>query len=391
MNICLVSTGYWPEDGGGIGTYVRNIAHGLSKVGHRVWVVTKGSKDEVISDGEICVYRFRFRYFPKVEKFFPGLCWSFFVAGKLRHLRRQFHFDVIEFPNWEGVGFVYLLLFSNRGVVTRLHTALFETFQYDFQKAKPMFADRFVFWIEKQAVKKSLNLLASTDYHRNSICINYQIELRHCEVIHLGIDVRVDFQKGQKFTKEFKVLTVGRMEYLKGTIYLLDAISEILKEVPDVHFTFIGNDRPHAPGHQSFVRYFQSTYPELVKKVKFCGFMIYEEALKEYEDADLFVLPSLCENFGLVFVEAMSYGVPVVAFNNTAVPEVVKDGVTGYLVPDHDKEKLVEAILRLLKDDSLRQQMSQNALDWVEKQFDQKQIVERTINYYKKVTTDLLY
>ena len=76
-----------------------------------------------------------------------------------------------------------------------------------------------------------------------------------------------------------------------------------------------------------------------------------------YADADLFCLPSLQEGFGIVFLEAMAAGLPVVAGDAAAVPEVVDDGTTGLLVDPRDPAAVAGALLRLLDDADLRRSM----------------------------------
>lgn len=82
------------------------------------------------------------------------------------------------------------------------------------------------------------------------------------------------------------------------------------------------------------------------------------EAVKaEYRRADVFCLPSLQEGFGIVFLEAMAAGLPIVALRTAAIPEVVPDGETGLLVNPDRPEALREALIRLLRDHGLRAAM----------------------------------
>ena len=91
------------------------------------------------------------------------------------------------------------------------------------------------------------------------------------------------------------------------------------------------------------------------KSVEFTGELpTDDEVRKEFFKADVFALPSLQEGFGLVFLEAMAAGLPIVAAHAAAVPEVVPDGEAGILVPPGDVDALAEALIRLLKDEKLR-------------------------------------
>ena len=84
-----------------------------------------------------------------------------------------------------------------------------------------------------------------------------------------------------------------------------------------------------------------------------------------YSAADLFVFPGIRESLGLVYLEAQSCGLPVVAFHNAGVPEAVQDGKTGILVPMFAMEPFADAIKRLLSDEDLRKQMGIAAKSYV--------------------------
>ena len=89
-----------------------------------------------------------------------------------------------------------------------------------------------------------------------------------------------------------------------------------------------------------------------------------------YSAGDLFVFPGIRESLGLVFLEAQSCGLPVVAFDNAGVPEAVQDGTTGLLVPMYAAKPFADAIERLLKDSDLRQRMGRAARSYVRQHHD---------------------
>jgi glycosyltransferase involved in cell wall biosynthesis len=100
---------------------------------------------------------------------------------------------------------------------------------------------------------------------------------------------------------------------------------------------------------------------ELSDRVLFAGRIARGELYRYYSAADLFVFPGIQESLGLVYLEAQACGLPAVAFENAGVPEAVRNGVTGLLVPMYDGRKFVAAIERLLQDGDLRRRMGTNA------------------------------
>ena len=91
---------------------------------------------------------------------------------------------------------------------------------------------------------------------------------------------------------------------------------------------------------------------------------------KFYSAGDLFVFPGIKEGLGMVFLEAQSCGLPIVAFANEGIPEVVRDRKTGFLIPMYAADPFVRAIADLLTDQALRQKMGKAAREYVLNQHD---------------------
>ena len=162
------------------------------------------------------------------------------------------------------------------------------------------------------------------------------------------------------------VLTVGRWdatETYKGLDHLIMALPLLLEDVPDVHLVAIGNgsDLPRLMqlAHQCGV----------VGRVHFHPFLFPKELWSAYDFCDVFALPSRGEGFGLVFLEAMAHAKPVIGGAHGGTPEVVEDGVNGYLVQHGDVGQLVDRLRRLLTNESLRCQMGAQGRERVLKYF----------------------
>jgi glycosyltransferase involved in cell wall biosynthesis len=103
----------------------------------------------------------------------------------------------------------------------------------------------------------------------------------------------------------------------------------------------------------------------VAERVLFLGKIPRRDMHRFYSAADVFVFPGIRESLGMVFLEAQSCGLPVVAFDNAGVPEAVQDGKTGLLVPMYALEPFADAVRRLLVDQNLRQQMGAAAKSYV--------------------------
>jgi glycosyltransferase involved in cell wall biosynthesis len=149
------------------------------------------------------------------------------------------------------------------------------------------------------------------------------------------------------------VLYVGRLEKRKGILDLFEAIPQVLAQVPDARFVIAGADNSQHDGFQArtgldYPTFFRQHHAGAGERVEFLGFVDEATLQALYQCCDLFVAPSLYESFGLIYLEAMNYGKPVVACRAGGVPEVVEDGTTGLLVDPASPDALAEAITSLL-------------------------------------------
>lgn len=388
LTICLVASGYPPDDGGGIGTYSYNLARGLKERGHKVIVITQTlEQDSHKFHEDIEVYRFQYRYFPKLEKLLPGLKWSLFIADKIKELDNQHHFDVVEFPNWEGVGFAYLLQKGRKRVIVRMHTPYFEALAIDKKKEEISFADHFTCWLEKKSCQLSDALVSSTKTHRDLMVKTYGLKQEKITILPLGIHL-VDKPNGSVSPgtkKKLKVLYVSRMERRKGTATLIDSVRRVIFDCPNATFVFIGKDRDQSPTGGNFRNYFLSKNEGLKEEVNFLGYVPHEELQQYYRNCDVFVVPSLYESFGLIYVEAMMYGKPVIGCKTGGIPEVIDEGQTGLLVEPNNSDELSKAIVHLLDHEDLRREMGQKARKACEERFSYQLMAKRTEELYQRI------
>jgi len=387
MNIWLVGPKYFPEDGGGIGTYVHDLAEGLVARGHTVTVVCQTDGPDQIGDvAGVRVVRVGRRDFPvgRLDAYVPGLWWSRAVARLLAQSGPSAVPDVVEFPNYGAMGF-WQTHFGRRmpPTVVRLSTPLFEVL--DLRGGKPTVEERLGCWMERRAVQRGQHLVSHTRYHAALIAARYRLASERIQIIPLGIRLPSPPAPSMGASPEdgtVRILYVSRLEARKGTLTLLKAIPAVLRQMPNVRFDFVGDDRPHAPGGVRFAEFFAREFPECVPKVCFLGHVSNAELASHYCRCDVFAVPSNYESFGLVYVEAMAYGKPVIGGNAGGVPEVIEHGVTGYLVAPGDHNELAQRIVELCKDRALRERMGLAARHQAHTRFSREQMAARTEEFY---------
>ncbi|KAK8119631.1 uncharacterized protein PG998_004257 [Apiospora kogelbergensis] len=159
---------------------------------------------------------------------------------------------------------------------------------------------------------------------------------------------------------EVILFTCARLAGEKGFGFLADAAIELDKRGLDFKLVVVGGNR-NAVVEQEVKDYFQPLTKN--NKVIFTGFKVGEELMEAYASADIFLHCSVTETFGLVVLEAMASGVPVVARDEGGPSDIIEHGTTGYLVPPADLAGFVEKVLRLSTDGNLLGRFSQAARD----------------------------
>jgi len=156
---------------------------------------------------------------------------------------------------------------------------------------------------------------------------------------------------------KFVVLYCGRIELRKGVHYLLKAFAEL--GLPASELWLVGAILPEM---NSILREYEGYF-------RYLGPVRHEDLANVYNQSSVFVLPSVEDGFGVVIVEAMACGVPVIATENTGGPDVIRDGVDGFIVPIRDVEALKEKILWLYEHRDAGREMGMNARRRVEENF----------------------
>jgi len=176
----------------------------------------------------------------------------------------------------------------------------------------------------------------------------------------------------------FNILFVGRFEKRKGFDYLLNAYKLVKQEIPNSRLIAVG------PGVRLRNKYEKRARKNRVSDVFFIGYAPYIELPKYYTTADVVCFPATGrESFGIVLLEAMSVGKPIIASNIDGYSSVLSDGVEGIAVPPRDPGKLAEAIIKLSADEQLRKEMGTRGKPKAV-QYDWSNIATKLMDFYVK-------
>jgi len=163
--------------------------------------------------------------------------------------------------------------------------------------------------------------------------------------------------KRKKGYPAFTILFVGRFVWYKGVMVLLEAYKKLQEKNKDIGLVLLGD----GPEREKYEKYCKSNN---LKNVFFEGFKQMEELPEYYISADVLVLPSLSDPWGLVVNEAMAFGLPVISTDVAGVTyDLVKNGINGYVVKAGNVKDLYKALKKLYKNENLRKKMGEMSLE----------------------------
>ena len=189
----------------------------------------------------------------------------------------------------------------------------------------------------------------------------------YCELQIANCKLRIKENKNK-----FVFLTVGRLVSVKNIGLQIEAMAEVVERYPDAELLIIGD------GTEREKLEVRSKKLELERNIKFLGWQ--DDVGNYYNQADAFLLTSNCEGWGLAVIEAAGFGLPIIMTDVGCAGEVIKNSESGIIVPIGNKEKLADAMLKIIQDENLRINLGKNAKLAVGRLPDKNQ----TIALYKK-------
>ena len=229
----------------------------------------------------------------------------------------------------------------------------------------------FITWTN--TLEKSDRLLLQLDKVRSEIAPRLHAK---SVVTYLGVDTR-QFSPSRNESSQPTILFAGSISEAKGLRYLLEAMPEVIHRIPNVSLTIVGQGSE------------QKTFKDLARKleiekhVRFEGFVEHIRIAGCFQKCTVFCLPTLREAYGMVLLEAMSCGKPVVATNVGGIPEIVEDGRSGILVRPMNSQELAAALIDILSSDELRLKMGKHNRELCETKFNWRKVVDTIENTYK--------
>lgn len=253
---------------------------------------------------------------------------------------------------------------------------------------------------EKRVLRRADRIIAATKAEETQLRFLYRADPSKITIIPPGVDIRHFYPIPADEAKQFiglrpesrMVLYVGRIEPLKGVDTLIRAMSCL--KVQDlkrpVHLAIIGGEPDASPQQMSAeMARLQKLCDELCMggMVVFLGKRSQDTLPYYYSAAEVVVMPSHYESFGMVALEAMACGTPVIASQVGGLAYLVRDGETGFTVPDADPDLLCQKLTALLGDSHLRETMSRRAAEYA-LSYAWEKIARRIVGVYATLTDE---
>jgi glycosyltransferase involved in cell wall biosynthesis len=173
----------------------------------------------------------------------------------------------------------------------------------------------------------------------------------HVSVVHLGIDCSSYQRHEPGNSSETRIVFIGNLTQPKGVSDIIQAIPEIIKHNTNVKFVFVGCEL--TPGEEAGFRK-ECSDLDIDRWVEFTGQLNEEDVRDQLNRASIFLLPSYAEGLPLALAEAMAFSLPSVVTPVGGIPDIIKDGVNGFIVNPGDVSALAKVVIALIQDPSLR-------------------------------------
>ena len=387
MKVLHLASEYPPAKVYGLGRFVHGLARAQAALGDEVHVLTNssgGAEDGVVREG-VHVHRIAFPNPPRpADGIGEVLQFQACLAGRFLSLREEIGpVDVIASHDW-------LVGPAAREVARALDRPLVVTFHDEVTGKHFGLLDRdarFVRALEALTAHDANHVIANSRFVAEQVRRHLGLAPERITAIPGGLDPHLldlarpellpAFRRSLGEDDDVLALYVGRLDPEKGLETLGEAFPRALERFPRLRLLVAGSGKCEARLREQLAPH--------AARVRFLGYVRGEALSYLYRAVDLVLVPSLYEPFGLVALEAMLAGRPVVAAASGGLREIVRSEKDGLLVPPGDAPALADAIVRLAEDPELRARLGERAGEEAVREHAWSEIATRTVDVYRRV------
>jgi len=395
MRLLMLSYEYPPEVVGGLGMAVSGLARALARQGDEVHVICASSEGDIeasVQDGVKVSRVVRSSLHANVDPYGGGggsflhtvIEANFGLTSRaISEARGREHYDIIHAHDW-------LVAFAAKSIKHALHIPLVATIHStEYGRNRGIYSDlqKYIHEVEWMITYEAWRVICCSHYMADELKRVFSVPADKIDVVPNGVEVGPT--PGEEFVRQVRlryvrpedrlVFYVGRLVYEKGVHVLLDAVPKVLADVPQARFVIAGD------GYYADVLREKTNSMGLGHVVSFGGRISDQERDALYAGADVVVFPSLYEPFGIVALEGMVRGTPVVASDTGGLAEVIQHEQTGIKVYPGSADSLAWGIKRVLCDPGLRDLISRRGREEALTRYGWDAVAASTRGVYQRV------
>ncbi|MCX7719942.1 MAG: glycosyltransferase [Dictyoglomus thermophilum] len=390
LHILMLTWEYPPRIVGGLSRHVYDLSKHLAKQNIKVSVITCEAPDTPFEEhfDNLSIYRVP----EKLIDSYNFISWIYLLnismIVRAMEVNKKEPIDIIHSHDWLTTFSAYTLKHTlKKPLISTIHAT-------EYGRNQGIYTDeqRFIHNVEWWLTYESWKVIVCSLNMKEEVKHLFSLPEDKIIVLPNGIDTEnlrttIDVEELRKIyapNGEKIILFIGRMHPQKGAEYLLRSIPIVLQKFQNVKFIFVGT----GPQLNSLIE--ESKYLGINERVIFTGFI--DDNLRNalLNIADICVFPSIYEPFGIVALEAMALGKPVIASNLGGFAEIIEDGKDGILFEPRNVQNLAEKIIWALTNEDHIQIIKNNAIKKVKEKYLWEKIAEETKNLYFKVYTEYL-
>ncbi len=371
MHIVYPCDEYPPAQAGGIGTAVATLARGMAAAGHKVSTLGLYREAEPVTvEQGVTIYRHQI---PKKHRLVNWLFLRRQLHEALVDLHRVHPIDVIEWPDYRGWYWKPIPRVTN---VVKVHGTTMSHRLHGLSKRRPI--DEF---FELRILRGIPNWIGVSHWFNEEWKRIAKVTPAREAIVYNPVNLDV-FHPTTALKTPGLVVYAGGLKRRKGVHVLARAAEIFLREVPRSRLVLIGFPSDMTE-HE--VRAEAGAYGD---RLEFIPFMNQTELAHFFATAAVYAMPSLYESCGNTWLEAAACGLPVVGSTLSCGPEVVLDGQTGLLADPNNHRDVADKIIRLLRDETLANQLGRAGCERAKKMFSIDVAVRTSQDFYERCLRD---
>ncbi len=385
MKIGMLTWEYPPRIVGGIARHCHGLAKALAALGNEVHVFTldfPGSPTYEETPDGVKIHRI------VSELGHPNfltwvLLFNHFIEKRIADVGQEVKFDVLHVHDWltapASIAFKHSV---GKPMVLTIHST--EHGRSGIHNPDSSTIDGLEWW----AAYESSRVIATSDSMKSEVCDHFKLPWEKVKIIPNAIDsdkysgsvdrgavrARYGVRHGEKL-----VLSVGRLVPQKGIEYLVQAVPNVAWRHPETKFVIVGEG-----WYRDHLQYLTATTGQ-AWRINFTGFIPDHELIALTKSADVLVMSSIYEPFGIVALEGMAAGVPVVASRVGGLAEIIEHDKTGILVYPRNPDSISWGINQILSNPEHARWLAKNAEERIQKTYSWEAIAKKTVKLYKEV------